>query len=343
VMRFWLDKGVDGLRLDAVAHLFEREGTHCENLPETHAFLKEVRASMDERYTGRILLAEVNDTPAQMRTYFGAGDECHMAFHFPLMPRLFMAFASERAEPIVRIVEQTLDLPAGCRWAVFLRNHDELTLSALEPSERAGLHDVYAQEQAMRLNHGIRRRLANLLGHHHERLVLAHALLLSLPGTPVLYYGDEIGMSDNVALPDRDGLRTPMQWDDGTATGASVEAQAGVPTSLLEHVRRLIAVRQRHDSLRHGAIEFLATGDPSVLGFVRHAGDERVLVVANLSASPTETTLELGDANRLTMVVDLLDGAPAVVPTPGMPFTLTLAPYSARWLSLVPSLETTHS
>ncbi len=341
VMRFWLDKGVDGLRLDAVAHLFEREGTICENLPETHTFLREVRASMDERYRDRILLAEVNDTPEKMREYFGDGDECHMAFHFPLMPRLFMAFANERAEPIVSIVERTRDLPAGCQWAVFLRNHDELTLSALHPSERASLQDVYAHEQAMRLNHGIRRRLANLLGHHPERLILAHALLLSLPGTPVLYYGDEIGMRDNVALPDRDGLRTPMQWEDHTRTGISVDAQTGVPASLLEHVRQLVAIRQRQDALRHGGVDFLATGHPGVLAFVRHTSTQRVLVVANLSGSPAAATLDIGGVDALPIVVDLLDSTHTAAPMPGAAYCMTLAPYATRWLSLVPACEAT--
>jgi maltose alpha-D-glucosyltransferase/alpha-amylase len=340
-MRFWLDKGVDGLRLDAVAHLFEREGTNCENLPETHAFLKEVRASMDERYTKRILLAEVNDTPEQMRTYFGEGDECHMAFHFPLMPRLFMALATERAEPIVSIVERTVELPAGCQWAVFLRNHDELTLSALHESERASLQEVYAHEPAMRLNHGIRRRLGNLLGHNQERLILAHALLLSLPGTPVLYYGDEIGMGDNVELPDRDGLRTPMQWDDHAHGHVSVEAQTSVPGSLLEQVRRLIAIRQRQDALRHGGIEFLGSGHVSVLAFVRHTGSQRVLVLANLSGSPAKATLDLGGSDALPAVVDLLDSTHTTAPIPGVPYSTTLAPYATRWLSLVPAFEAT--
>jgi maltose alpha-D-glucosyltransferase/alpha-amylase len=342
VMRFWLDKGVDGLRLDAVAHLFEREGTNCENLPDTHAFLKEVRASMDERYQERILLAEVNETPERMREYFGDGDECHMAFHFPLMPRLFMAFATGRAEPIVQIVERTKDLPPGCRWAVFLRNHDELTLSALDPSERNGLHDVYAQEEVMRLNRGIRRRLANLLCHDRERLVLAHALLLSLPGTPVLYYGDEIGMSDNLALPDRDGLRTPMQWKEGledapAQAGISVDAQSGSPSSLLEQVRRLIAIRQRHGALRHGDIEFLSSGAPSVLAFVRRSSDQRVLVIANLSASPVDATLDPGDAGTPALMVNLLDEAAVPQPTGELQHVARLTPYEVRWIALRPS------
>ena len=341
VMRFWLDKGVDGLRLDAVAHLFEREGTNCENLPETHAFLRDVRASMDERYRGRILLAEVNETPERMREYFGDGDECHMAFHFPLMPRLFMAFATGRAEPIVDIVQRTKDLPAGCQWAVFLRNHDELTLSALGPSERDSLHGVYAREEAMRLNRGIRRRLANLLGHNHDRLVLAHALLLSLPGTPVLYYGDEIGMSDNLSLPDRDGLRTPMQWqEEPTQPGISVDAQTGAATSTLEQVRRLIAVRQQQAALQRGGIEFLSTGQPCVLAFVRVTPDQRVLVVANLSGAAVEATLDLDAAEMAAGMIDLLDAAPVPTVTDGST-VVRLDPYGIRWLALVPAAEAT--
>ena len=212
VMRFWLDMGVDGLRLDAVAHLYEREGTTCDNLPETHAFLKAIRADMDRRYTNRVLLAEANQWPDDTRPYFGEGDECHMVFHFPLMARLFMALKREEAFPIVEIVQRTKDLPATCQWALFLRNHDELTLSAVTDEERDFLFSAYAADPLMRLNHGIRRRLAPLLDNDRGRVELAHALLLSLPGSPVLYYGDEIGMGDNITLGDRDGVRTPMQW-----------------------------------------------------------------------------------------------------------------------------------
>jgi maltose alpha-D-glucosyltransferase / alpha-amylase len=335
VMRFWFDRGVDGLRLDAVAHLFEREGTNCENLPETHAFLKEVRTSMDERYEGRILLAEVNDVPERLQAYFGHGDECHMAFHFPLMPRLFMAFARERAEPIVDIVTRTVDLPDGCQWALFLRNHDELTLSALDSSERAGLQDVYAPDRTMRLNHGIRRRLAPLLGHNRERLVQAHALLLSLPGTPVLYYGDEIGMSDNVQLSDRDGLRAPMRWVDSERSGAGVDAQAGDPASLLECVRRLISVRQGHAALRHGSVTFVPSENPHVLAFLRQAADEPVLVVVNLAGSPQEAALEIPAVRVATMFVDLLDSAATMPPAMGTPYRMALPAYACRWLAVV--------
>ena len=211
VMRFWLDLGVDGLRLDAVAHLYEREGTTCDNLPETHQFLKYIREVLDRHYPDRVLIAEANQWPADTRPYFGDGDECHMAFHFPLMPRLFMALKRQDAFPIVDIVRQTQDLPETCQWAVFLRNHDELTLSAVTDEERDFLLDAYARDSRMRLNHGIRRRLAPLLDNDRERIELANALLLSLPGTPVIYYGDEIGMGDNIQLGDRDGVRTPMQ------------------------------------------------------------------------------------------------------------------------------------
>jgi len=335
VVRFWLDKGVDGLRLDAVAHLFEREDTSCENLPETHAFLKEIRASLDERYQERILLAEVNETAERTRAYFGDGDECHMAFHFPLMPRLFTAFAREAAEPIVDIVTRTAELPDGCQWALFLRNHDELTLSAVDPAERAALQAIYAPDAAMRLNHGIRRRFAPLLGNNRERLVLAHALLLSLPGTPVLYYGDEIGMADDVRLPDRGGLRLPMPWNDSGEAGISVSAQAGDAASLLERVRKLIAVRQARAALRHGSIAFLSTGNPRVLAFLRRTADEQVLVVANLAGSAQHATPDIADADAPIPIVDLLDGAPVEPVVPGGPHRITLAPYACRWLSLV--------
>jgi maltose alpha-D-glucosyltransferase/alpha-amylase len=308
VMRYWLDRGVDGLRLDAVAHLFEREGTTCENLPETHHFLQALRAEMDARYAGRVLLAEANSWPSDVRPYFGDGDECHMAFHFPLMPRLFMALKQEDARPIVDIVRQTVDIPASCQWALFLRNHDELSLSSVTDDERAVFLHEYAPAPRMRLNRGIRRRLAPLVDNDRGQLELAHALLFSLPGTPVVYYGDEIGMGDNVALGDRDGLRTPMQWTDGPCGGFSttagapgvapviddatygyrvvnVEASQGRPDSLLHAIQRLIAIRRRCQAFGRGSIEFLPSDNPSVLAFARRYRDESVIVVANLSAS----------------------------------------------------------
>jgi maltose alpha-D-glucosyltransferase / alpha-amylase len=333
VMRFWLDKGVDGLRLDAVAHLFERDGTRCENLPETHAFLKEVRASMDARYAGRILLAEVNDAPERLRAYFGDGDECHMAFHFPLMPRLFMGFARETAAPIVDILERTGELPEGCEWALFLRNHDELTLSALEPAERAALQEVYAPEPRMRLNHGIRRRLAPLLGHHDDRLALAYALLLSLPGTPVLYYGDELGMTDDVDLADRDGLRAPMPWLPREGNRISVAAQTSDPGSLLYRIRRLVTARQGQAALREGRTTFLSTGNARILAFVRQTADQQVVVIANLAGSRQEAALDIPGAAATAAYIDLLDSAAPAAHLSAMPYRLTLKAHGCAWLS----------
>jgi maltose alpha-D-glucosyltransferase/alpha-amylase len=342
VMRFWFDKGVDGLRLDAIAHLFEREGTNCESLPETHAFLKDVRRAIDRQYPGRILLAEVNDTPDRTMAYFGDGDECHMAFHFPLMPRLFMAFAHGLAEPIVDIIERTKRLPDGCQWAIFLRNHDELTLSALGADERDWLETKYAPDPRMRLNRGIRRRLAPLLGNDDSRLLLASMLLLSLPGTPVLYYGDEIGMADDVELPDRDGLRTPMAWDAGDESPHTVADQLGRPASLLERVRRALDLRLRHPALRRGDTTFLDASNPHVLAFIRQHDNERVLVLANLAELPQ--TLRVGTppgAFRSPRVLsDLIDPLADPILTTGE-LEVTLGPYGYLVLSVVAAVEFT--
>ena len=336
VMRFWFDKGVDGLRLDAIAHLFEREGTNCESLPETHAFLKDVRRAVDEQYPGRILLAEVNDTPDRTMAYFGSGDECHMAFHFPLMPRLFMAFAHERREPIVEILERTMRLPDGCQWATFLRNHDELTLSALGEEERVWLETRYAPEPQMRLNRGIRRRLAPLLGNDDARLVLAHMLLLSLPGTPILYYGDEIGMADDVELADRDGLRTPMAWETSPASANTVAGQLGRSGSLLERVRRVLTLRRQHAALRRGDTTFLDASNPHVLAFERRHGTERILVVANLAGLPQDVTMPAWDGGP-HVVCDLGEASPAVVVDGAL--ELRLDAYGCRVLSVVAAGE----
>ena len=358
VMRFWLDLGVDGLRLDAVAHLFEREGTTCDNLPETHAFLKQIRADLDQRYEGRVLLAEANQGPEDVRSYFGDGDECHMAFHFPLMPRLFLALAEEDASPIVDIIRQTHELPETCQWAVFLRNHDELTLSALTGAERELLFETYAPEPRMRLNHGIRRRLAPLLGHDRAALELAHALLLSLPGSPVFYYGDEIGMGDNVDLDDRDGVRTPMQWSAGPSGGFStahaalltlppiddpdygyqivnVEAQEAQAGSLLARIRRLIDVRRQHPAFGRGSIEFLPCGNPRVLAFVRRYGDETIAVAANLSRSAQHAAIEFPSSAAGLPAVDLIDGS--MMPSIDPVRTLTFGPRACYWLQVVAS------
>ena len=358
VMRFWLDRGVDGLRLDAVAHLFEREGTSCENLPETHEFLREIRADMDARYANRILLAEANHWPPDVRPYFGNGDECHMAFHFPLMPRLFIALKREEAFPIVDIVTETHELPPGCQWAIFLRNHDELTLSAVTDDDRDFLFRAYAADPQMRLNHGIRRRLAPLLDNERGRIELAHALLLSLPGTPVMYYGDEIGMGDDIRLGDRDGVRTPMQWSDDahggfTRRGAAatlvapviddpvygyrrinVAQQIASADSLLRAVRRLIRIRRRHTAFGRGSIAFLETGNARVLAFVRRWHDETIVVVANLAASIQPAAIVFPESVSASTVVEMLDGA-VLRPIGRGPYELTLGPHGCYWLQIV--------
>ncbi len=276
VMRYWLDMGVDGLRLDAIPYLIERDGTNCENLPETHTVIKKIRAALDESYPDRMLLAEANQWPEETAQYFGDGDECHMAFHFPLMPRMYMAIAQEDRHPITDIMRQTPEIPDGCQWAIFLRNHDELTLEMVTDKERDYLWSFYAADRRARINLGIRRRLAPLLENDRRKIELMKFLVLSMPGTPVLYYGDEIGMGDNIYLGDRDGVRTPMQWSPDRNGGFSrsdparlflptiqdpiygfdavnVEAQARAQTSLLNWTRRMIAIRNNHVSLGRGA------------------------------------------------------------------------------------------
>jgi maltose alpha-D-glucosyltransferase/alpha-amylase len=321
VMRFWFDKGVDGLRLDAIAHLYEREGTSCDNLPETHAFLKWLRADVDARYGDRVFLAEANQPPAILKEYFGDGDECHMAFDFPLVARLYAAFADERADPIVDILQQTGGIPAGCQWAVFLRNHDDLSLSALGREENARLMQVYAPDEAMRLHGGIRRRLAPMLGHDARHIELAHALLCSLPGTPVIYYGDEVGMGDRLDLDDRDGLRLPMAWD----TVARAETRSD---SLLNRFVALLHSRRKHPVFGRGTIAFEPTGDPSVLVFRRQAaGCAGVLAAFNLSSRPRMATLVTSPrstpvaGSREVPVVGFEDGRPTIV----------LEPYAWGW------------
>jgi len=359
IVRFWFDLGVDGLRLDAISHLYEREGTSCDNLPETHQFLKEVRADVDRRYQGRVLLAEANDRPEVVRAYFGDGNECTMAFHFPLMPRLFMALATEDATPIVDIINQTLALPDSAQWAIFLRNHDELSLSALTKQERRALVAAYAPEPRMRLNQGIRRRLAPLLGNDAERLVLAHMLLLSLPGSPVLYYGDEIGMGDNVSLADRNGVRTPMQWTDGPNAGFStappadlvlpviedatyglaavnVAVQERESTSLLARVTSLLHARRQHAAFGRGAIAFLRCDNPKVLAFERTCGDDTIVVVANLARSSQAAVVEFPSPMKGFNLMDAVDRS-MLPPIGAAPYGFTLAAQECRWLQPVAS------
>ena len=318
-MDFWLKMGVDGLRLDAVPYLFEAEGTNCENLPATHAFLKELRAHVDAHFAGRMLLAEANQWPDDAVAYFGEGDECHMAFHFPVMPRLYMALQQEDRFPVIDILEQTPAIPANCQWATFLRNHDELTLEMVTDEDRDAMVRVYAADPRARINLGIRRRLAPLLGNDRRRIELMNALLFSLPGTPVVYYGDEIGMGDNIFLGDRDGVRTPMQWSADRNGGFSranpqrlflpvisdpeyrfeavnVEAQEGNSHSLLWWTRRLIALRRRHPAFSRGDVVFLKPANHRVLAFLRRQGEELILVAANLSRFVQHVELDLAGA-----------------------------------------------
>ncbi len=303
---FWLSLGVDGLRLDAVPYLYQREGTNCENLPETHAFLKDLRRHVEAKFGNRMLLAEANQWPEDAAAYFGEGDECHMAFHFPIMPRLFIALRQEDRFPIVDVLEQTPPIPDSCQWATFLRNHDELTLEMVTDEERDYMYRVYAEDQQMRINLGIRRRLAPLLNNHRRKIELMTSLLFSLPGTPVLYYGDEIGMGNNVYLGDRNGVRTPMQWNPDRNAGFSransqqlylpviidpeyhyesinVETQLQNPSSLLCWMKRFIALRKRYKAFGRGTTEFLHPDNRKVMAFVRRYQDECLLIVANLS------------------------------------------------------------
>jgi maltose alpha-D-glucosyltransferase/alpha-amylase len=357
VVDLWLDMGVDGFRLDAVPYLFERRGTNCENLPETHAFLKELRAHVDAKYGDRMLLAEANQWPEDAVTYFGDGDECHMAFHFPLMPRMFMALRMEDRFPIIDILEQTPSIPDTARWALFLRNHDELTLEMVTDEERDYMYRMYAQDPQARVNLGIRRRLAPLLGNDRRVIEVINGLLFSMPGTPVIYYGDEIGMGDNIYLGDRNGVRTPMQWSADRNAGFSranpqqlylpvvigpeyhyesvnVEVQQDNPRSLLWWMKRLIALRKRSPALSRGTLEFLFPENRRVLVFLRQHEEERVLVVVNLSRSVQYAELDLSSFRGL--VPHELFGGTMFPPIGELPYFLTLGPHSFYWFRLEP-------
>jgi maltose alpha-D-glucosyltransferase / alpha-amylase len=355
---YWLRMGVDGLRLDAVPYLYEREGTNCENLPETHAFLKKVRRHIDELFPGRMMLAEANQWPEDAIAYFGDGDECQAAFHFPIMPRLFMAIHMEDRYPIIDILQQTPAIPADCQWFVFLRNHDELTLEMVTDEERDYMYRVYARDMQARINLGIRRRLAPLLGNDRRRIELMNALLFSLTGTPVIYYGDEIGMGDNIYLGDRHGVRTPMQWSPDRNAGFSganpqrlyspvivdpeylfetvnVENQQKNPHSLLWWMKRLIALRQRYPALSRGSLEMLAPENPKILAFTRDLEDQSVLVVANLSRYVQFVELDLSRfADRVPLEIFGRTRFPRIGNTP---YVLTVSPHSFFWFSLVPA------
>ncbi len=355
VMHFWLDKGVDGLRLDAIPYLVERDGTNNENLPETHDVLKAIRADLDKHYEGRMLLAEANQWPEDTRPYFGEGDECHMGFHFPLMPRMYMAVAQEDRYPITDIIRQTPSIPEDCQWAIFLRNHDELTLEMVTDRERDYLWNFYAEDRRARINMGIRRRLAPLLQNDRRKIELLNSLLYSMPGTPIVYYGDEIGMGDNYYLGDRDGVRTPMQWSADRNAGFSranpqqlylpiiqdpvhgyeainVEAQQSSPTSLLNWVKRMIAVRQRHPVFGRGEIELLYPRNRKVLAYLRRHEGEVVLCVANLSRQAQAAEIDLSQFNGRVPVE--LTGQSPFPPVGELPYLLTLPAYGFYWFLL---------
>jgi maltose alpha-D-glucosyltransferase/alpha-amylase len=358
VMRYWLDMGVDGLRLDAIPYLVEREGTNCENLPETHAIVKRIRRQLDEQYQNRLILAEANQWPTDVRPYFGDGDECHMAFHFPLMPRLFMALRLEDRHPITEIMAQTPDIPDTCQWGLFLRNHDELTLEMVSDEERDYMYFAYSADPRMRVNIGIRRRLAPLMDNNRRRIELLNGILFSFPGTPILYYGDEIGMGDNIYLGDRDGVRTPMQWSGDRNAGFSratparlyspvimdpvygyeainVEAQQSDPSSLLSWMRNMIALRKLFKVFGRGSMEFLHPSNRKVLAYVRSFGGETILCVANLSRFAQPVELDLSRFSGMAPI-EMLGYVefPLIRKTP---YSLTLGPYGYLWFELQPA------
>ncbi len=355
VMRFWLDMGVDGLRLDAIPYLCVREGTNNENLPETHDVLKRMRAVVDANYHGRMFLAEANQWPEDVREYFGDGDECHVAYHFPLMPRMFMAVALEDRFPITEILRQTPDIPDNCQWAIFLRNHDELTLEMVTDRERDYMYQMYANEPRMRVNVGIRRRLAPLLSNDADRIKLMNSMLLSMPGSPIIYYGDEIGMGDNIYIGDRNGVRTPMQWSLDRNAGFSradpqrlylpvimdsiygfqavnVEAQSRDSSSLLNWTKRMLVVRSHHQCFGRGSLEFVKVQNRKVFAYVRSFGDEIVLCVANLSQSAQSAELDLAKFKG-RVPVEML-GNNAFPPIGELPYFLTLPAHGFFWLLL---------
>jgi maltose alpha-D-glucosyltransferase/alpha-amylase len=356
IVRFWLNLGMDGFRLDAVPYLFEREGTICENLPETHQFLRRLRKEVDAAFPGRVLLAEANQWPADVVEYFGDGDECHMCFNFPLMPRMFMALRRAQRHPITEILAQTPEVPDGCQWGIFLRNHDELTLEMVTDEDRDYMWSEYAKDPRMKLNIGIRRRLAPLVENDRRVMELFHAMLFSLPGSPILYYGDEIGMGDNIFLGDRDGVRTPMQWSPDRNAGFSradfaqlysaplmdpvygyqalnVEGELRDPSSLLHWLQRMLQVRKRHPLFGIGSFEVLSAENPSVLAYVREWDDDVVLCVNNLSrfAQPVELSLQRFEGRT---PIELLGRVP--FPRIGeLPYLLTLGPYGFLWFQIV--------
>jgi maltose alpha-D-glucosyltransferase/alpha-amylase len=357
VVRFWLEMGLDGFRCDAAPHLFEREGTSCEGMPETHAYFRALRREIDRSFPDRILLAEANQWPADVRAYFGAGDEFHMAFHFPLMPRLFMALRREERQPIVDILEQTPALPDTCQWGAFLRNHDEMTLEMCTDEERDYMYHEYARDPRMRLNAGIRRRLAPLMDNGRRQIELMYSLLFTLPGSPVIYYGDEIGMGDNIYLGDRNGVRTPMQWSGDRNAGFSqadperlyfpvilnpvyhyqavnVEAQLRTDTSLLRWLQRLIAIRKRYPVFSRGSLIMLHPANKTVFAFLRQYHDDTVLLVHNLSrfAQPVELDLQVFQG---ATPIEMIGNTP-FPPIREQRYCLSLGPHDCYWFRLDP-------
>jgi maltose alpha-D-glucosyltransferase/alpha-amylase len=355
IMKFWLELGVDGFRLDAVPYLVEREGTNCENLPETHAIIRDLRKRVDEQFPGTLLLAEANQWPADLRAYFGDGDEFHMAFHFPLMPRMFMALKLEDRKPITEILQQTPAIPPSSQWALFLRNHDELTLEMVTDMERDYMYDIYARDRSMRLNLGIRRRLAPLLDNDRRRIELMNGMLMSLPGTPIIYYGDEIGMGDNIYLGDRNGVRTPMQWSGGWNGGFSgadpeslysppilnpvygyqavnVLSQKRTEHSLLSWMKHIINTRRSTPVFGSGSIEFLYPANHRVLAYVRQLGNEKILIVNNLSSAAQAVELDLR-RYKGNLLIEMF--GKNFFPRIGeLPYLLTMGPYQFYWFRL---------
>ena len=360
IMRFWLDMGVDGFRLDAIPYLVEREGTNNENLRETHEVIKQLRAAIDANYKNRFLLAEANQWPEDVREYFGDGDECHMAYHFPLMPRIYMSIAQEDRYPITEIMQQTPDIPDSCQWAIFLRNHDELTLEMVTSKERDYMYATYASDVRARINLGIRRRLSPLMENDHDRIKLMNSLLLSMPGSPILYYGDEIGMGDNVFIGDRNGVRTPMQWSPDRNAGFSradpqqlylppimdpiygylstnVEAQIRDPSSLLSWTKRMLAVRKTSQAFGRGLRRFLKPGNRKILAYLREYGDDTILCVANLSRSAQPVELNLAPFKG-RVPVEML-GRTAFPPIGDLPYLLTISAHGFYWFKLTTDAE----
>ncbi|MDP9069657.1 MAG: maltose alpha-D-glucosyltransferase [Actinomycetota bacterium] len=355
-LRFWLDLGLDGFRLDAVPYLYEREGTNCENLPETHEFLKRIRSEVDKGYEDKVILAEANQWPQDVVPYFGDGDECHMAFHFPLMPRMFMAARRQVRYPVVEILEQIPEIPDAAQWGIFLRNHDELTLEMVTDEERDYMYNEYAKDPRMKLNLGIRRRLAPLLENNRDQIELFHAMLFSLPGTPIVYYGDELRMGDNIYLGDRDGVRTPMQWTGDRNAGFSradfaqlylpvlldpvygyqsvnVEAQLRSQHSFLQWFRRMLAIRKQHPMFGTGSFEVLHPKNAAIFAYIRRENDDIILCVNNLSPRAQAVELELAGYEGMYPIEML--GRERFPNIGELPYLLTLGPHSFYWFQLV--------